>query len=86
MVSSFILDKMSPCRQEQNRQNQGIMSKPVESFSNSANTTSVLHGGIHENFALVLINNDWYPEGDEIYISSRIKLGRARLWLEFDQK
>ena len=54
MVSSFILDKMSPCRQEQNRQNQGIMSKPVESFSNSANTTSVIHEGIHENFALVL--------------------------------
>ena len=47
------------------------MSKPVESFSNSANTTSVIHEGIHENFALVLnAFASWcsYPECDEIYI------------------
>ena len=36
MVSIFVLDEMPPSRHGQNRQNQGIMSKPVESFCNSA--------------------------------------------------
>ena len=90
MVSIFVLDDMPPSRHGQNRQNQGIMSKPVESFCNSAkkrpsrgNSWNLCLG---TNFfcILVLIKNDWYPECDEIYISSRVKLGRSRLWQEFD--
>ena len=87
MVSSFILDKMLPSRQEQNR---GIMCKPVESFGNSANKHPLRGNSwnfcLGTNFVclLVLIKNDWYPECDDIYISYRVKLGQARLWLEFD--